>query len=340
MQNGDESALRLRLGKMMEAGLKTQTEPFPETDREFSALLGELRALPPDDLQGKLVLSGFVDKPYGPDQMRCNRSDDGVGVVVAQTLLTRLKANPRPYVRVFDAGTGGIEVMFQARGCRKLIIIDASRTGAEPGALFRVPGSELTTQHEPTYSLHDFRWDHALAAGRKIFPDQFPRDVTVYLIEAASLDLGLELSAPVRAAAERVLSDLQREIDTYEPTQPAAAPMEQWAEVARGNIYLSRESCDTFLPGTRAIALLQREARILILPLTTESGSGLLLKIRNARGDRVIHAQEFFRDRGYVEDFETRRVSLQWDSAAAGLVLGELPKLDRESAPTRSHGAD
>ncbi len=71
MHNGEETALRAHIAKIMADGLKTQTEPFPETDREFGALLNELRELKRDDLEGKLVLSGFVDKPYGPDQMRC-----------------------------------------------------------------------------------------------------------------------------------------------------------------------------------------------------------------------------------------------------------------------------
>jgi hypothetical protein len=66
-----ENGLRARIAKMMEEGLETETEPFPETDREFGKLLDLLRELPPDDLERKLVISGFVDKPYGPDQMRC-----------------------------------------------------------------------------------------------------------------------------------------------------------------------------------------------------------------------------------------------------------------------------
>ena len=66
-----ESALRARIGKMLADGLKTQTEPFPETDREFGNLLVSLRELPPGDLAAKLVLSGFADHPYGPDEMRC-----------------------------------------------------------------------------------------------------------------------------------------------------------------------------------------------------------------------------------------------------------------------------
>ncbi|MES2957644.1 MAG: hydrogenase maturation protease [Pseudomonadota bacterium] len=144
-----------------------------------------------------------------------NRSDDGVGVFVAQSLLRRQSADARTDVRIFDAGTGGMDVMFQARGARRLIIVDASSSGSPPGAIFEVPGAELQREREPSFSLHDFRWDHALSAGRKIFREQFPSDVSVFLIEAQSLALGLELSAPVRAAAERVIVQLAQVIDAY-----------------------------------------------------------------------------------------------------------------------------
>lgn len=71
MHSDEENELRKKIGQMLAAGLRTQTEPFPETDKEFSQLLVELRNLPADDLQAKLVVSGFTDKPYGPDKMRC-----------------------------------------------------------------------------------------------------------------------------------------------------------------------------------------------------------------------------------------------------------------------------
>ncbi len=144
-----------------------------------------------------------------------NRCDDGVGVFVAQSLQSYLRQRPRDNVRVFDAGTGGMDVMFHARGAHKLIIVDAAQTGSEPGAIYEVPGEELAAEREPSYSLHDFRWDHALAAGRKIFRDSFPTDVSVYLIESASLDFGLELSDLVRAAADKVIADIRRIIDEY-----------------------------------------------------------------------------------------------------------------------------
>ncbi len=71
MSTHEDDSLRARIAGMLAAGLVTQTEPFPETNREFSSLLDVLAALPQSDLEAKLVVSGFTDKPFGPDQMRC-----------------------------------------------------------------------------------------------------------------------------------------------------------------------------------------------------------------------------------------------------------------------------
>lgn len=135
-----------------------------------------------------------------------NRSDDGVGVVVAQRLQNALDKAPVSDVRVFDCGTAGIDVMFQARGSHELIIIDASQTGSDPGAVYEVPGEVLANLPDRTYTLHDFRWDHAIAAGRQIFKSDFPEQVTVYLIEAQTLDFGWQLSPTVEEAANKVFA--------------------------------------------------------------------------------------------------------------------------------------
>ncbi|MBD2446023.1 hydrogenase maturation protease [Nostoc sp. FACHB-152] len=137
-----------------------------------------------------------------------NRCDDAVGVIIAQRLQQYLTENPHPNVRVYDCGTAGMEVMFQARGSKQLVVIDASSTNSEAGAIFKVPGKELEALPEPSYNLHDFRWDNALAAGRKIFQGDFPEDVTVYLIEAANLGFGLELSPEVKHSADLVFEEV------------------------------------------------------------------------------------------------------------------------------------
>jgi hypothetical protein len=72
MSGSEKDSATLRtIADMLAGGLKTQIEPFPETTQVFNGILQELRELPPDDLQGKLVIGGFLDKPYGPDQQRC-----------------------------------------------------------------------------------------------------------------------------------------------------------------------------------------------------------------------------------------------------------------------------
>ncbi|RWD64505.1 MAG: hypothetical protein EOS36_09895 [Mesorhizobium sp.] len=39
--------------------------------KEFAAILDELRKLDANDVEAKMVISGFVDHPYGPDRQRC-----------------------------------------------------------------------------------------------------------------------------------------------------------------------------------------------------------------------------------------------------------------------------
>ena len=65
------AALRQRIGKILGDGLLTQTEPFPKADEERYSLMAQLRALPADDLQAKLVLGGLSAERFGPAEMNC-----------------------------------------------------------------------------------------------------------------------------------------------------------------------------------------------------------------------------------------------------------------------------
>lgn len=67
----DHETLLRMIEDYLKEGLKTKVDPFPETDREFSAILDELRECDPDDLRAKLVISGWLLRPHGTDEMRC-----------------------------------------------------------------------------------------------------------------------------------------------------------------------------------------------------------------------------------------------------------------------------
>lgn len=72
MEGSDKDQALLReISELLDSGLKTQVEPFPETEKEFAEILTVLRHLDPGDLKAKLVVSGFTSEPYGPERQRC-----------------------------------------------------------------------------------------------------------------------------------------------------------------------------------------------------------------------------------------------------------------------------
>lgn len=137
------------------------------------------------------------------------RADDGVGPILIRHLWdTGIPSD----VHIVDGGTAGMDVAFQMRGAEKVIIVDAASTGSEPGTVFKVPGPAVEDL-PPLSGLHThmFRWDNALAFARWLLGDDYPADVTVYLIEASDFTPGADLSEPVQAGMEKVIRLIRRE---------------------------------------------------------------------------------------------------------------------------------
>lgn len=233
------------------------------------------------------------------------RSDDGAGVEVVHRLMKRTPKRPDD-LRFVDAGTAGMEVMYQIRGADRVVIVDACRSGSEPGAVFRLPGSEAQTRGEPGFTLHGVRWDHALYAGSRMFGENFASGTEVFLIEAQSLDFGIGLSDPVIGAVERVVCEIEKLIDAS--SDKACA--EVWLH--QGRLHLTEAAYRRHLDGCVAVGLLARDDEWLMLPLRAGAG-GLQIKLRNARGDRVIEAQEFFRTHGREDSQQIQALCLSED---------------------------
>ncbi len=136
------------------------------------------------------------------------RGDDAVGPILVRTLWTR---GVPAHVRLVDGGTAGMDVAFAMRGAARVVIVDAARTGAEPGTVYRVPAAELTQLPPLHLHAHSFRWDHALSFADWLLGPARPTDITVYLIEALSLNPGDELTEPVKNALDQVVSIIERD---------------------------------------------------------------------------------------------------------------------------------
>jgi hydrogenase maturation protease len=129
------------------------------------------------------------------------RGDDAAGPVLVRLLADRSLPDG---VRLIDGGTAGMDVAFAMRGAQRVILVDASRVGVPAGTVHKVPGAELADLRPPEGNLHRFRWDQALGFAQWLLKDEYPDDVTVYLVEGESFDAGDPLTPSVEAAVARI----------------------------------------------------------------------------------------------------------------------------------------
>jgi hydrogenase maturation protease len=133
------------------------------------------------------------------------RGDDGVGPAVVDGLLRR---GPPPGLRCLDAGTAGVDVVLAMRGEDRVVLVDACLGGGEPGTVRELRAEDLEPREPGPLSTHGIRWDRALALGRAVLQDAFPRSLVVYVVEAASLEPGDPLTPAVERAVERLVDEL------------------------------------------------------------------------------------------------------------------------------------
>jgi hydrogenase maturation protease len=219
------------------------------------------------------------------------RGDDGVGPVLVRHLWDR---GVPEGARLVDGGTAGMDVAFQMRGADRVVIIDASATGAAPGTVYRLPGEELVDL-PPLQGLHthSFRWDHAIPFARWALGDACPTDITVFLIEAENVALGTDLSEPVQAAMEQVIELVER--DFFAPLRPTAGDDTHVEFTADGYLRLDAALAASRFPSD-AVAAVVRGSDLWLIPLRGPRSGGLLLKQRNPAGDRTTLVREVLAD--------------------------------------------
>ncbi len=143
------------------------------------------------------------------------RSDDAIGVYVAQALQQKL-ANYE-HIKVFDMGTSGFDILFQLKGYEKIIVVDGVLYSNEPdGTLFCLPASEIKSQiqDDPLVFLHTIKWDQALSYAKKIMQTDFPENnILAYLIAITNTKLEMQLSEVVQAAGDELVEKIVQHLN-------------------------------------------------------------------------------------------------------------------------------
>ncbi len=136
-------------------------------------------------------------------------SDDGLGIHFVrrfQHLTEQLPAG----VEIIDGGTGGLNLLPFLNGRRRVIFVDAMDAGEEPGYIFRFRPDQLNLEVHSEISMHDIDLASLLRTAR--LTEDYPDEVLVFAVQVKRVDVGLELSSPVRRALDRVVELVLQEL--------------------------------------------------------------------------------------------------------------------------------
>ena len=136
-----------------------------------------------------------------------DRGDDGAGIAVARAV-----AAARLDVDVLEQrGADPATLLDALAPYRRVVIVDATVSGAAPGTVRRVALAEAADVLEKPASSHGLGLATALALGRAL--DALPEELTVIGVEAGSLDRGSGLSPAVVAAVPRAVAAVALALD-------------------------------------------------------------------------------------------------------------------------------
>jgi hydrogenase maturation protease len=136
------------------------------------------------------------------------RRDDGFGIAVARELRKRAL----PGVVVLEQSGEGAVLMDALDQAGSAWIVDAARSGADPGTVHRL---DTATDKVPSgflnYSSHDFAVAEALEMARIL--GRLPDRTVVYGVEGAEFGEGPGLTEPVQARVQDLVDRLVEEIN-------------------------------------------------------------------------------------------------------------------------------
>lgn len=137
------------------------------------------------------------------------RGDDGVGIHVIRELE---KLGLSGDVKIVDAGTKGLDMLFQMEGVDKAIIVDAVEGGLEPGTIYRLTKEDLTSPSANPISLHELKLEHTLRIGERILGDKLPPKIIIFGVEVGEVKEGIALSPKVEKSLPRLVDLILQEL--------------------------------------------------------------------------------------------------------------------------------
>jgi hydrogenase maturation protease len=136
------------------------------------------------------------------------RRDDGVGLIVARAI----REKQLPSVIVKEESGEGAALIEAWQGFQNVIIVDTVSSGAMPGTIFRIDAKkEIVPIKFFHYSTHAFGVAEAVELARAM--NLLPPNFMVYGIEGENFAAGVDISSPVKEAANQVIEQIVGEFE-------------------------------------------------------------------------------------------------------------------------------
>lgn len=139
------------------------------------------------------------------------RGDDAAGpAAVSLWQKTFQTSAGRSHIIVELAELPGIGLLSLLEGTSKAILVDAVRSGAEPGTIHTIPANQLDSFELGARSAHGWGVAETLSLGRELNLAEMPAELTLVGIEAGQTGMGEDLSPQVKLALPRVATLIEQ----------------------------------------------------------------------------------------------------------------------------------
>ncbi len=127
-----------------------------------------------------------------------NLKDDSIGIRIVEMLRGKVDADTDFLT------TTSFDVIYKILGYDRVIIVDAIKTGKEPGTIHVLDVDELFVSYKFDGS-HSLDLATSIKIGYEIFGDEMPKDIKIVAVEVEDVDFGCECSEKVKKSVSKVV---------------------------------------------------------------------------------------------------------------------------------------
>ncbi|NTW03635.1 MAG: HyaD/HybD family hydrogenase maturation endopeptidase [Oscillochloris sp.] len=137
--------------------------------------------------------------------------DEGLGIHAYERLIERYRL-PED-VELIDGGTLGLSLLPYLEDAQRVLLIDAVRSGLEPGSIVRLDGDQIPAALALKMSMHQTGLHELLAISA--IRGTTPETIVLWGMEPLLMEPGLELTEPCAAALDTLVERVVAELRTW-----------------------------------------------------------------------------------------------------------------------------